>query len=76
MEHIIANAPIEVRIEHTSKIKLALFLTGIKTTIESAAPGAATWKTKKHGDFEYVAISTDEIGQDNFNLYYAVTQTA
>ncbi|MGJ8655332.1 MAG: hypothetical protein ACSHX6_02690 [Akkermansiaceae bacterium] len=74
-EHFM-KAPIGLRVEHTSQIKLAAFLLAVKSTVAQAAPDAVKWDTRKHGEVTYAVVSSEEdLGlDDEVKLYYVITK--
>lgn len=52
--------PVVLRVESSSSLKLAIFLTAIKSAMNSSAPGLVTWESRKHGEQSYVRIQGDE----------------
>ena len=52
--------PVAFQAEVKSPVKLALFLTGIRTYIDKAAPGLVVWKTKKHKGRPYVMLAATD----------------
>ena len=76
-EGILRDLPILVRIEVESRLKLALFMTGLKGAIESSSPDLVSWETRKHAGRSYVAMVGDEeeLGMD-MSIYYAALPSA
>lgn len=70
------RAPIGLRIEHTSQIKLASFLVAVKGLVATAAPDAVKWDTAKHGEVTYAVVtSKEDLGmQEDVKLYYVITK--
>ncbi|HLQ44377.1 MAG TPA: hypothetical protein VK137_06595, partial [Planctomycetaceae bacterium] len=70
--------PFALRIEVQQPLKLALFLTAVKTTIQQAAPNLTRWDTQTHREQQYVKIAParrNAVGVpdlDNFALYYGI----
>jgi hypothetical protein len=56
--------PIAFQAEVKSGLKLALFLAGLRTYIDQAAPGMLQWKTLKHQGEPYVKISPTARGRN------------
>ncbi|NWK57226.1 hypothetical protein HW115_16505 [Verrucomicrobiaceae bacterium N1E253] len=77
-EKLIGQLPLAIRVESTSKMKLALFLTAIKGMIGSSAPDLVRYETRKHGGKSYVAVLTDEeeLNGVQISLYYAALPSA
>lgn len=74
---LLLGAPLGLRIEHSSKLKLAMFLTALKTTIESAAPDTVKWETKSHHQDKYVVLTSNELGlEKELTICYAITKSA
>ncbi|MFK7849597.1 MAG: hypothetical protein AB8D78_01355 [Akkermansiaceae bacterium] len=73
----ILKAPLLLRIGSKSQLKLALFMTAVKGTIQTSAPGSITWQIRQSDVGSYVAIlpKEDEIGTD-MQLYYATVSKA
>jgi hypothetical protein len=76
-EETLVELPVLVRVDVASRLKLALFMTGLKGTVESSAPGLVSWEPRQHGERKYVAMvgNEDEIGSA-VSLYYATLPTA
>ncbi len=73
----ISKAPVALRIGSNSRLKLALFMTGVKAAAASAAPDAVRWETRKRGDRSYVVVSANEIGVPaGFQICYATLPKA
>ncbi|YCM43270.1 hypothetical protein V2O64_18360 [Verrucomicrobiaceae bacterium 227] len=74
---ILEELPVLLRVEVESRIKLALFMTGVKGAIETSAPDLVSWETRMHAGRRYVAIvdgsDEDELG---FSIYYAALPSA
>jgi hypothetical protein len=68
--------PVCLRAECASPLKLALFLTALKSQMESSAPNLANWENRKHGEQGYVAIAAGESGMDHLSIYYAAMKSA
>lgn len=76
-DDILLNAPIGFRVEHSNKLKLAMFLTALKTTVQAAAPDTVKWTTKAHGEVKYVVLSSDDQGlPENLQVCYIITNSA
>jgi hypothetical protein len=72
---ILFGAPFGIRIEHSSKVKLASFLIALKAMANQAAPNSLKWSNKEHGGETYVIISSDEeIANEKLSLYYVITK--
>lgn len=76
-EEALVGLPVLLRVEVASRLKLALFMTGLKGTVESSAPGLVSWEPRQHGERKYVAMigNEDEIGSA-VSLYYATMPTS
>ncbi len=73
----ISKAPLALRIGSNSRLKLALFMTGVKAAAASAAPDAVRWETRKRGDRSYVVVSANEGGiPAGFQICYATLPNA
>ncbi|MGJ8643918.1 MAG: hypothetical protein ACSHX9_10955 [Luteolibacter sp.] len=70
-----ASTPVVLRIGSNSRLKLALFMTAVRTAIESSAPAAVKWETRKNDGKSYVVMSGNEMGS-NFRIYYATMPNA
>ena len=57
---MLALLPLGLRVESTSSLKLALFLTGVKSSVNSSAPNLVTWETRQHGQHSYIRVQGDE----------------
>ena len=68
--------PLGLRVESTSSLKLALFLTGLKSSINSSAPDLVTWENRRHGEQGYVRVQGDERDFQGIAVYYAPMKTA
>ena len=77
----IHRLPVVARAEVSNSLKLALFLTGVRTTIEQSAPGLTGWETLTWHKQPYVKITpTDQARRSagdrlnkEFAIYYAAT---
>ncbi len=69
--------PVLLRVEVQSRIKLALFLTAVKGSIEVSGPDLVRWETREHEGRRYVAVIGDEeeVGAE-LSIYYAALPTA
>jgi hypothetical protein len=63
--------PLVLRIESASSLKLAMFLTGVKSSINSSSPGLLNWENRKHGEQGYLQVRGDEAEGADFAIYYA-----
>ena len=73
---ILLHMPILLRVESTSRLKLAVFMTGLRAAIEASSPDLVSWQTKKHGKKSYVMVSGGEEEDLEFALYYAALPKA
>lgn len=69
------SVPLAVAIAVRNPLKLALFLTGLRTFAEGTAPGMTDWKERMVGERRFVEISSPGMGEE-FSLFYATTPTA
>lgn len=70
-----SSMPVVIRIGSNSRLKLALFMTALKSAVESSAPDAVKWETRKNDGKSYVVLTGNEMGS-NFNIYYATMADA
>jgi len=71
------KAPLLVRIGSNNRLKLALFMTALKTSIQGAAPGSLTWSTREsEGEVYAVIESREENLGTNLRIYYATLSNA
>ncbi len=69
--------PVAARIEVRQPLKLALFLTAVRSFIQQSGPGLTRWDTLNHLDQPYVKVSSARRGAqgledfDNARLYYS-----
>ena len=69
--------PAAVRIEVRQPLKLALFLTAVRSFIQQSGPGLTRWDTMNHLEHPYVKVSAARRGAqgldefDNVRLYYS-----
>ncbi len=72
------NLPLVARVEVKSKIKLGLFLTAMRTLMQTSAPDTFEWINRKYGDRSYVVIA--EQAEDDFGesveICYAIVGKA
>ena len=67
----IGMLPLVARIESRSAVRLSLFLTSLRASIEKSSPGMLKWDNRTHGEAGYVAVGgDDELGSD-LMIYYA-----
>jgi hypothetical protein len=72
----VAVLPLVARIESKSPVKLALFLTALKSLAESSAPDLLTWETRRHAGQAYVSIHGDDESISGVSLHYAAMRGA
>ncbi len=71
------RVPSALRIEVRQPLKLALFLTAVRSFIQQSGPGLTRWDTLNHLDQPYVKVSSARRGTqgleefDNVRLYYS-----
>ena len=78
IEDHLDRLPVGLRVSSESPMKLALFLTTLRSFSEQAAPGLLAWETKNYEGTSYVVIRTPEdsaLGVD-INIYYAARPDA
>ena len=51
------RVPVAVRIDYTNPLKLAVFLTTMRTFIEQTGPGLTVWESRKYKEQSYVRVS-------------------
>lgn len=80
IEDHLAKLPVGLRVSSKSPIKLALFLTTLKSFSERAAPGLLLWETREHEETPYVVIKTTERaglpGDMEIQIHYAALADA
>ncbi len=76
-EEMLKDLPVMVRVDVESRLKLALFLTAVKGSLEVSSPDLVRWETRAYEGRKYVAVIGDpeEIGLD-VSIYYAALPTA
>ena len=69
--------PVAVRVDSKSRLKMALFIAALKASIETSAPDAVSWETRRHNGQAYIAVkgNEEEIGIP-VTLYYATMRKA
>jgi len=74
----IKRLPLGVEVASTNPLKLAAFLTGLRTMVDQSAPDLVRWETLKHSDVSYVKIASkneDNFGlPDDFAIYYTPSE--
>jgi hypothetical protein len=70
IENNLPRLPVGLRVSSKSSIKLAVFLTTLRSFSEQAAPGLLAWATNQHEETAYVSIrATDQAGlPENMDL--------
>jgi len=69
--------PVLLRVESKSSLKLALFLAGMKTALETSAPDLVRWETRKYGERSYVVMHGRSSGdEEDFMICYAALPSA
>ena len=64
-----------VRIASSNGLRLAAFVTALRTLVEGSAPGAVEWHQESEGEHRFVRLSADDLA-DDLALYYATTSDA
>lgn len=76
-EESLLEMPVLLRVDVESRIKLALFLTGLKGSIEGSSPDLLDWETRQFDGQKYVAVSGNEDGLGlALTIYYAASKSA
>ena len=74
----IGKLPVVARVEVKSKLKLGLFLTAMRTLMQTSAPDTFEWVNRKHGERSYVVI--EQVDEDDFGesikICYAIVGKA
>jgi hypothetical protein len=60
IEDNLARLPVGLRVSNKSPMKLAVFLTTLRSFSEQAAPGLLSWETLEHEETPYLVIHTTE----------------
>jgi hypothetical protein len=60
IEENLSRLPVGLHVSCKSPMKLALFLTTLRSFSEQAAPGLLNWETREHEETPYVVIHTTE----------------
>jgi len=80
IEDNLAELPVGLRVSSKSPLKLALFLTTLRSFSEQAAPGLLLWETREHEETPYVVIRTTDRaglpGDMEINVHYAALPDA
>ena len=72
IEKRLNDMPFAIAIAVRNPLKLALFLTSLRSFVDGSAPGMTTWKERVEGERRFVEISSPGIGEP-FSLFYATT---
>lgn len=74
----LAKMPVMARIEVKSKLKLGLFLTAMRTLMQTSAPDTFEWINRKHGERTYVVIAQREENEfdEPIRICYAIVGNA
>lgn len=70
------RAPAVLRFESNSPLKLALFMTALKTTVDQSAPDSVKWQTMERNGRKFVKVAADQSGLDEMTFYYATMPKA
>ena len=76
MEKNVGRLPAAIRVEVSSSLKLAMFLSGLRGYVEQTSPGLVRWETLKYKDQPYVKVSPVEkngrrmVPLENIAVYY------
>jgi hypothetical protein len=73
---VFAMIPAVARVESESPLKLALFLTAVRASIEKSSPGLLAWENRTFGEHGYVAVRQAEDPFVDITIYYASLRTA
>ena len=80
IENNLGRLPVGLRVSSRSPVKLALFLTTLRSFSAQAAPGLLLWETREHEETPYVVIQTTERaglpGGMEINIHYAALPDA
>jgi hypothetical protein len=77
MQQSLNRLPVAVRIEPSSSLRLAGFLTGLRAMVEQTAPGLTRWESLTYNEQPYVKITASERDRGlpaafrNIAIYYA-----
>jgi hypothetical protein len=77
MQQNVGRLPVAARIESSSSLRLAAFLTGLRAFVEQTAPGLTRWESLTYKDQPYVKITPTDRGRTippdlrNMAIYYA-----
>ncbi len=70
------KAPAVLRIESNSRLKLALFMTGLKAAVSQSAPDSLTWNAAERGGRKFVRVTPEDGGMSEMRLAYATMPKA
>lgn len=78
MSQQLGHLPLVARVEVKSKLKLGLFLTAMRTLMQTTAPDTFGWINRKHGERSYVVIAQQDGDEfdDPFQICYAIVDKA
>ncbi len=79
LEENLYRLPIALRIPSTSELRLAAFLTAVRSFIEGSAPGLVSFETREYEGQGYVAILPEDLSQElgqPLALYYVTLPDA
>ena len=80
MQENVSRLPMGLRVSSKSPIKLALFLTTLRSFSEQASPGLLVWETRKFEGTPYVVIRTTDQAEApddmEINIHYAAMPDA
>ncbi len=68
--------PVGVRIANKDSVRLAMFITALRSMSEQSAPGLVRYETRSLDSLEYVAILPNGGGMDLPGVFYATRPTA
>jgi hypothetical protein len=75
LEENLHRMPLALHVEVQSPMKLAAFLAGTRAFIQQSAPGMAVWETRKHGEIEYVMVTSPK-AMEKLTVCYATLPDA
>ena len=67
--------PVAMTVEVKDPLRLAAFLTAVRSLVQTSAPGVVSWETREHAGTTYVVATASEIFREEDqepSLYYAV----
>jgi len=74
LERFWSRMPIGFRLASTDPLRLAAFLTGLRSMVDTSGPGLVRFETREHAGRGYVAVlpeSLDDVMGTELELYYA-----